>query len=78
MLTDTSKMTVSKLWMSMLTTGSGAPTTTYWRILRRIVAMVYALRGGGGSLFEGERLLGWMRERLVCERAPPKIYPKSK
>ena len=40
---DTSKMSVSKVRVSILTTGFGALAMTYERILRQIVAMVYAL-----------------------------------
>ena len=54
MLADTSKMPVSKLLISILTTGLGALTMMYQRISQRIIAMVYAFRDCGGSLFNGE------------------------
>ena len=58
MLADTSKMPISKARISILTTGLGALIATYVRILRWIIAMVYAFRECGGSLFSGEQLLG--------------------
>ena len=54
MVDDISKMPVSKTGITPLTTGLGALSTTYLRILRWIVAMVYAYRDCGGSIFSGE------------------------
>ena len=78
MLADPSKMSVSNLSISISTIVLGALTTTYQRILRRIVAMVQAFRDCRGSLFTGEGLLGQMLDFLVCVCAPPNIYCKFK
>ena len=74
MLADTSKMPVSKLGIPIFTTGLGALTMTYPRILRRFVAMVYAFRDYRGPLVDGEQLLRYMREVLVCVCTPPSTY----
>ena len=55
MLADILKIPVSKARITIVTTGLGALTTTtaHERILRRIVAMVYAFRDCGGSFLMG-------------------------